>query len=378
MIGNGSIKAWRVVGVWLYLRRSVFYALVGLVAACAMEAGSESEPEVNFQSVQDACLEDARQICRDKVSARDRHGVLRCLSLNASIVSNVCRAFLERRRGAQQTEAERSTALPNAVLGLEYFYVEGDASERRTLRFTGAECSEQAPLIVFIHGGGWTIGDKDRAARFKAGFFTQNGYAFATVNYRLRPDVEVHESALDIVEAIAWLISNADALGIDTETIILQGHSAGAHLAALIALDPSYLESAGVSPNRIQAVSLLDGAGYDIPRQIREGSNGELYRTVFGEDPRYLQKMSPFNHVGRLSPPASFLIHYVDGRPASKNQSLALAGAIRAAGGKAAAIPAKGKTHATINREFGLPDDVPTQELISFLGESAPACPSKR
>ncbi len=120
----------------------------------------------------------------------------------------------------------------------------------------------------------------------------------------------------------------------------------------------------------IKGVILLDGAGYDIPRQIelaRLPRLKEMYLKVFGDDPSAQREASPITHVaaGKAIPP--FLILYVADRRDSRLQSNALAEKLNAAGTKAQAVPAEGKTHMTINRELGEPDDPPTQAVFEFL-----------
>ena len=61
----------------------------------------------------------------------------------------------------------------------------------------------RAPLILFVHGGGWSIGDKRAGAGGKAAHFTAQGWAFASANYRLVPQVTVEQQAADIAAAIA-------------------------------------------------------------------------------------------------------------------------------------------------------------------------------
>jgi arylformamidase len=148
------------------------------------------------------------------------------------------------------------------------------------------------------------------------------------------------------------------------------GHSAGAHLAALVGTDGRYLENEGLKLSDLSGVILLDGAGYDIPRQIQQAPLPRLktmYTTVFGEDEAKQKDASPITHVvgGKGIPP--FLILHVASRRDSKAHSEALAARLRGAGIEAKVVPAEGKTHATINRELGQADDPPTKAVFEFL-----------
>ncbi len=122
----------------------------------------------------------------------------------------------------------------------------------------------------------------------------------------------------------------------------------------------------------IKGVILLDGAGYDLPRQIKIAPLSwmkEMYVKVFGDDPALQRNASPIAHVagGKHIPP--FVILYVADRPDSRLQSQALADKLNAAGTSAKALPAEGKTHMTINREFGESGDKPTQAAFEFLDQ---------
>ena len=92
-----------------------------------------------------------------------------------------------------------------------------------------------------------------------------------------------------------------------------------------------------------------------------------MYTTVFTEDEAEQKDASPITHVARGKGIPPFLILHVASRRDSKAQSEGLAAKLRAAGVGAKVVPAEGKTHATINRELGEPDDRPTREVFEFL-----------
>lgn len=225
------------------------------------------------------------------------------------------------------------------------------------------------PVVVWIHGGAWRIGDKAHV-QSKPKAFNDRGYVFVSVNYRLHPDATYKEQAEDVARAIRWVKDNVRDHGGDPGRIFLMGHSAGAHLAALIAADDRHLEKVGLKPSDLSGVVLLDGAGYDIPRQVRQAvlpRMKAIYTTVFTEDEATQRDASPIAHVAKDKGIPPFLILHVAGRADSKAQSEGLAAKLREAGVEAKAVPAEGKTHASINRELGLPDDAPTKAVFEFL-----------
>ncbi|QDV35611.1 alpha/beta hydrolase [Tautonia plasticadhaerens] len=229
---------------------------------------------------------------------------------------------------------------------------------------------EDHPVVLWVHGGAWRIGDKAHLQR-KPEAFTSRGYVLVSVNYRLLPGVTYREQAGDLAAAIRWIGEHAGDHGGSPDRIALIGHSAGAHLAALVATDHRYLEAEGLDLGALSGVVLLDGAGYDIPRQVREARvprMKDLYEGVFTEDEETQRDASPITHIaeGKGIPP--FLILHVAGRRDSQAQSEGLAARLVDAGVEAKVIPAQGKTHATINRELGIPGDEPTSVVFGFLG----------
>jgi acetyl esterase/lipase len=93
------------------------------------------------------------------------------------------------------------------------------------------------PVIVFLHGGGWSGGTRTTGPDFRR-FFAQDGLAMASIEYRLTPDITFPSNVEDIKTAVRWLRANADAHRLDPNRICLWGTSAGGHLAAVAALAP--------------------------------------------------------------------------------------------------------------------------------------------
>ncbi len=246
-------------------------------------------------------------------------------------------------------------AAPAAAQTVEHAY---GADPRQRLDFTAAGVRD-GPLVVFIHGGAWAFGDK-RIAAHMAAHFRGRGYAFAAINYRLAHAVTVGQQAEDVAAALASLGAGRRL------PVLLIGHSAGAHLAALVATDPRYLAAHGIPLGAVAGVVLLDGAGYDVPRQIEAAGPllRRLYLNAFGRDEAAQIRLSPISHA-RAPNAAEFLILHVASRPDSRDQSEALAAALRAAG-TAAAVAAVEGTHSSIFRGFGGEDHRATALTDAF------------
>lgn len=223
------------------------------------------------------------------------------------------------------------------------------------------------PVILYIHGGGWTMGDKD-SDKGKGEFFAESGYVFVSANYRLSPAVKHPAHIEDVAEAFAWVHENIKKYGGNPDKIFVMGHSSGAHLAGLLATDEKYLNDRDLSLNDLEGAILLDGAGYDIPALKKSDPKlfNLLYPTTFGKDPKILKDASPFFHIssGKHIPP--FLLVHVE-RKASKTQAKAMAEKLQANGIKAELFFAQGRDHLSLERELGDDDDPTTRTILNFL-----------
>lgn len=242
-------------------------------------------------------------------------------------------------------------------------------TERQLLDVYSPGEGKNHPIIVWIHGGGWTKGNKT-GVQNKPKAFTDKGFVFVSTNYRFVPNVSVKEMTGDIAKAIRWAHDHASDFGGDSNSIYVMGHSAGAHLAALVCTDDRHLKAEGLSLSIIKGCVPIDVSVYDIPKRLSEGGGTtppETFTKVFGASEETYKEFSPVTHVtkGKNIPP--FLILHVADRPETKSQSHWLADKLKAANVWAKVVAAEGKTHGTINTELGLPQDKPTQELFEFM-----------
>lgn len=231
--------------------------------------------------------------------------------------------------------------------------------------------NKRAPLVIFVHGGGWKRGSKDNAAgNYKAPHYTGEGYAYAAINYRLVPDNTVEDEAGDVAASIRYLIDHAAQLGFDPARVVIMGHSAGAHLVSLVGTDEQYLKRAGLSFAALKGVLPIDGAAYDVPRQIAEGGRfmHDTYIQAFGEDPARQKALSPTFHAAAPNAPDFLLIHVMRQDGVAQNKELEAA--LRKAGTRVERreFPGQGlKGHGEINRQLGNPDYAATPVVDAWL-----------
>lgn len=157
---------------------------------------------------------------------------------------------------------------------------------------------DKAPVLIFIHGGRWTFGNKDQYA-FIGNNFAQNGYVTVMINHRKFPEVKFPTFVEDGAQATAWVYKNIENYGGDTENIFISGHSSGAHIGALITADNRYLEKYGLSPNIINAFAGMAGP-YDFT------PNKPDLKKMFGPPENYPQ-MKVTTFIDGKEPPMLLL-----------------------------------------------------------------------
>lgn len=247
------------------------------------------------------------------------------------------------------------------------------ANPRQTLDVFAPGEGMRRPVVLWIHGGGWRRGDKS-AVQQKPRYFVERGFVFVSTNYRFVPQVTVPEMTRDIARAIRWVHEHATEFGGDPSRIVVMGHSAGAHLAALVATDERYLRGEGLSLAILKGCVPVDTAAYDIPKRIIDGGAlpTETLLETFGKTVEAQRDVSPAAQAAPNKSIPPFLILHVASRPDSTAQSNWFAERLRAAGVEATVFAAQGKNHGTINSELGRKNDPPTAAMEAFLDRVVP------
>jgi len=213
------------------------------------------------------------------------------------------------------------------------------------------------PLFVFVHGGGYQRGDrKDGESLGKT--FASRGIGTAVISYRLYPTVKHPGHIQDVAKAFAWVQANAAKYGGQANKIFVGGHSAGAHLASLLATDASYLKAEGLRLSDIQGVVAISGGYRILP----------IRKEVFG-DAETMKNASPFSHLTGGHPP--FLISYGDGdTPERHALSKEFRDALQKVGGKAELFEAKERNHQELFSKIGTGDPL-TEAILAFITKVA-------
>lgn len=208
--------------------------------------------------------------------------------------------------------------LASALSAQTLAYMAGPNSpELDVYSFEGAS---NAPILIYVHGGAWMIGDK-RQVRDKPAFFKANGYVFVSVNYTLVPRGTVEGQMAEIDAAIGFIADNAARFGGDAGNISLMARSAGAHLVTMAAVNPGPRARALLAEGALRAVIANDTIAYDIAQIAAEagGRLPRLYRRPFGEDPARWAALSPISYVaGARGLPRFLLTHSAQGNTAAR------------------------------------------------------------
>jgi len=254
-----------------------------------------------------------------------------------------------------------------------------DGQERHLLDVYSPKDAKKAPVVFWIHGGGWQQGDKS-SVQEKPRAFMDKGFVFVSTNYRLLPSVEMETIFRDIAKSLHWVHDHIAEYGGDPQRIIVGGHSAGAQLAALISIDERYLKAEGLPLDIIKACVPVDGDTYDVPAIIEVAetrarvhelplpTNG--HRVKFGSSEAKHRDYSAVTHVASGKAITPFFIFYVGGHPDTTAQAQRLSNVLKGAGIRVKMYGGRETTHNRINADIGLADDPGTKELFAFLDET--------
>jgi acetyl esterase/lipase len=257
----------------------------------------------------------------------------------------------------------------DAVLAKNTVVLSGQAfgkDEKQSLDVYAPKDVKSAPIVIFVHGGEWTKGDKS-AVSFKPKFFNENNIVFVSTNYRLSPAAKHPAHVSDIAAAVAWVRAHAEKFGGDPGKIVLMGHSAGCHLATLTALDPRHLKSVNLSPTDLRGVVAWSGGMYDLVERAKgEGTYPKYIRQAFGESERDWLDASPVAHVGDAAMPP-FLFASTEKGSASHTAAERMLRLIQEKKGQARSLLLTGRDHFMANHLIGAPDDTTGPLLLEFI-----------
>lgn len=209
------------------------------------------------------------------------------------------------------------------------------------------------PVLVFVHGGGYQKGDRHECVTLGE-TFAARGVGVAAISYRLYPQAKHPAQIQDVATAFAFVKSHAKEHGANSSKISVGGHSAGAHLATLLATDARYLKAEKLALSEIASVVSISGGYRILP----------IRKDVFGSQ-ESMDQASPFAHIKGGHPPTFIL--YGDGDSAERHAiSKEFDAALQKAGTKTKLQMIKDHNHAELFSKIGN-GDATTEAVIDYL-----------
>ena len=283
------------------------------------------------------------------------------------------------------TEATSSTAMPGSASGAtcdqsgtvatkSYRTIAGVGPDLTSLDVYPVAGRCTAPVVLWVHGGGYRTGDKKNQMRDKVSLFNGRGWVVVSINYRLTTpglagSAQFPDHFDDVAAAVAWVHANIAAYGGDPTRLALLGHSAGADIVSNVATNPAYLGQHGLRLDALRCAGPLDTEGFDKTTAGANDPDGEReqWRVALGNNPTYLADTSATQLIkpGIGIPP---MIGVVRGTAQRQQIETAFLQALRDAAIESTTIDARTLTHNQVNNQIGAPgDSVMTAPLITFL-----------
>lgn len=299
----------------------------------------------------------------------------RWLMLALALVASGCSVIYGVAIGFVYDEVE----LPGAQVVHDIRYVEDSDLEKHRLNLflptADSVRSNPWPTVIFVHGGGWTEGDKDLTFGGAdiygniGRYFATRGIGAATVNYRLLHDVAWPEQIDDVAAAVSWVGEHIELYGGDPDALFLMGHSAGAQLATRVALDPEALPDTEAFD--VCGVIAVSGAAYDlVDEETYALSNDPAYYdrrfNPTGTDADWQTDASPIRFAAADAPP--FLILYAGGESkALQRQSRLLDAALTEAGAESEVVVVPRQSHERIILTLSRDDQTAGPAMLAFV-----------
>ena len=209
------------------------------------------------------------------------------------------------------------------------------------------EGKKDAPVIVYFHGGALLMGNKSLGKDI-GHKVAESGIGLVSVNYRLSPDFQHPAHLNDVAAATAWVIKNIEKYGGNPEKVYVAGHSSGAYLAALLAIDFSALQAHSIEQSKLKGAILISPFLYVEETAKDRIQKDSIHETIWGDNPQSWMQASVTPHI--LANRDNILLIYADGDEAwRKEQNERFAAAMTAAGNlRVFTKEVPNRTHATL------------------------------
>jgi acetyl esterase/lipase len=267
-------------------------------------------------------------------------------------------------KGYQLTEGIPYGDLPRQTLDI---YVpknhaipsgEQATSLRDKTESTSQATNQGLPVVVFFYGGSWETGNRG-SYKFIGEAMTSQGFIAVIPDYRVYPEVLFPGFMEDPAKAVKWVKLHAAEFGGDPERVFLAGHSAGAHLAAMLVLNPEFLAKQNSKPGDFAGMIGLAGPYDFLPLKSNR------LKTIFGPESQRPQSQ-PINFVTGNNPPMLLMVGTKDGTVWPRN-TYNLAAKIKAAGGPVEVAEFPGYGHVDMAAKLAKP--LRDKQMLNTIAE---------
>ena len=228
--------------------------------------------------------------------------------------------------------------------------------------------AEKVPVVVFFHGGALLFGDKTYGKPMAASL-VERGFGLVSANYRLSPNHAHPAHVQDAAAATAWVINNIAQYGGDPENVFIAGHSAGAYLAALLAVDPALVEKHTMAKGAVKGAILISPFLYVEETAPQRIATKAVYKSIWGETKEAWLAASVTDFIGPGRD--NILVMYADGDDLwRKKQNERFVRDLTSAGNfNVSAIEVKNRTHTTILSNISAEDDQVSELMANFISK---------
>jgi acetyl esterase/lipase len=283
-------------------------------------------------------------------------------------------SVLEKKDWDMRTNAINTRPVLSAIPSkdrTDYFDISYGPDPMQKLDIHHKKGNQKRPVIFFIHGGGWVMGDKD-FSRFVVPTWVDLGYTVVSINYRLAPSSTHPAQIEDCAMALKWVINNIKNYGGNPNQIALTGHSAGAQLTALLVTDEKLHKKYGINIKNVKCWFPLSGIyDFNLPENYYHPSLDGYNNAYLGTNANNKYAASAINYVDGNEPP-SLILHGGDDWLVPKTNSINLYNKLKRKGADSTLSIVKGYWHSHILMCFGEAGHKPTYIVNKFLAKHLP------
>jgi acetyl esterase/lipase len=262
-------------------------------------------------------------------------------------------------------------ATPGLPTTVAYRTIPGVARNATSLDVYAPAPACNAPVVLWVHGGGYHTGDKANQVANKISLFNGKGWVFVSINYRLTvagdpTSAHFPDHYDDVAAAVRWVHTNIASYGGDKARVALLGHSAGADIVSNVADNPTYLRAYGLGLDAVRCAGPFDTEGFD---KVAASADEEQFQWLdaLGNNPNYLTETSAI-YLAKRGTGIPRTIGVYRGTAQRQEIEKRYLATLNGVGVQTVTIDARSLTHGEVNTRIGAPGDtVMTPPLVAFL-----------